>query len=63
MFVVYLQLKLVYPENLNHPFSQGWIDIFKSWATIDVIKEAWHKYGPGYTQAFQIFVAKVIGID
>jgi hypothetical protein len=63
MFVVYLQLKLVYPENLNHPFSQGWIDIFKSWATIDVIKEAWRKFGPGYTQAFHIFAEKVIGID
>ena len=62
MFVVYLQLKLIYPENLNHPFAQGWMDIFKSWALIDVIKEGWHKYGPGYAQAFQIFATKQIGM-
>jgi hypothetical protein len=62
MFVVYLQLRLIYPENLNHPFAQGWMDIFKSWATIDVIKEGWHKYGPGYTQAFQIFARNEIGL-
>lgn len=62
MFVVYLQLKLIYPENLNHPFAQGWMDIFKSWAFINVIKEGWHKYGPGYAQAFQIFATKQIGM-
>jgi len=62
MFVVYLQLKLIYPENLNHPFAEGWMDIFKSWALIDVIREGWHKYGPGYTQAFQIFATKQIGM-
>lgn len=62
MFVVYLQLKLIYPENLNHPFAQGWMDIFKSWALIGVIREGWHKYGPGYAQAFQIFATKQIGM-
>jgi hypothetical protein len=63
IFVIYLQLKLVYPENLNHPFAQGWLDIFKSWATIDVIQKAWSKYGPGYAQGFQIFVRKEMGIS
>ena len=62
MFVVYLQLKLIYPENLNHPFAQGWMDIFKSWAFIDVISKGWQKYGPGYAQAFQIFAIKEIGM-
>ena len=63
IFVIYLQLKLVYPENLNHPFAQGWLDIFRSWATIDVIQKAWSKYGPGYAQGFQIFVKKEMGIS
>jgi hypothetical protein len=62
MFIVYLQLKLVYPENLRHPFAQGWLDIFKSWAHIDVVKEGWEKYGQAYTGAFQIFVEKHIGL-
>jgi len=62
MFVVYLQLKLIYPENLNHPFAQGWMDIFRSWAFINVIREGWQKYGPGYAQAFQIFAIKEIGM-
>jgi hypothetical protein len=60
MFVVYLQLKLIYPENLNHPFAEGWMYIFKSWALIDVIREGWRKYGPGYAQAFQIFATKQV---
>lgn len=62
MFVVYLQLKLIYPENLNHPFAQGWLDIFKSWAHIDVIQDAWKKYRGSYTPAFQIFAKKQIGL-
>ncbi len=55
IFIVYLQLNLVYPENLNHPFSLGWIKIFQSWARIEVIKDAWLRYGAGYTKGFQIF--------
>ena len=60
MFVIYLQLKLIYPENLKHPFAQGWLQIFKRWAEIDVIHTAWTRYGPGYSQAFQLFARKEI---
>jgi hypothetical protein len=55
IFIVYLQLNLVYPENRNHPFAVGWMQIFQSWARIDVIKDAWLRYGAGYTKGFQIF--------
>jgi hypothetical protein len=55
IFIVYMQLRLVFPENLTHPFAEGWLEIFRNWGRIDVIKEAWHRYGPGYTKAFQIF--------
>jgi hypothetical protein len=60
IFIVYLQLQLVLPENLNHPFAMGWLDIFKSWVRIDVIQDGWKKYGSGYTKAFQIFVESEI---
>ena len=40
IFTVYLQLRLVFPENLSHPFSQGWLEIFRRWANIDVVKGA-----------------------
>jgi len=55
IFLVYMQLRLVFPENLAHPFAEGWLDIFRNWGRIDVVREAWLRYGSGYTKAFQIF--------
>jgi hypothetical protein len=55
VFTIYMQLELVFPENLTHPFSQGWIEIFRRWAKIDVVGDAWLRYGPSYSKAFQIF--------
>jgi hypothetical protein len=55
IFTVYLQLQLVLPDNLSHPFAQGWLAIFRSWSRIDVIRDGWAKYAPGYTKAFRIF--------
>lgn len=55
IFIVYLQLRLVFPENLTHPFAEGWLEIFRNWGRVDVIREAWLRYGSGYTKAFQIF--------
>ena len=56
IFIIYMQLKLVFPENLAHPFSQGWLEIFRRWANIDVVRDSWLRYGPSYSKAFQIFV-------
>jgi hypothetical protein len=55
IFIIYLQLKLVYPENLEHPFAHGWMDIFRRWAKIDVVQEAWLEYRNAYQRGFQIF--------
>lgn len=62
IFTVYLQLRLMYPENREHPFVQGWLDIFRSWGRIDVIQDAWSRYGSGYTRGFQLF-AESDGIE
>lgn len=56
IFTVYLQLRLMYPENREHPFAQGWLEIFRNWGRIDVIQDAWTRYGSGYTRGFQLFV-------
>jgi hypothetical protein len=55
IFIVYLQLRLVLPENLTHPFAKGWLEIFKHWSRIDVIQHGWRRYGPTYAQGFRIF--------
>ena len=55
VFTIYMQLELVFPANLAHPFSQGWIEIFRRWAKIDVVRDSWLRYGPSYSKAFQIF--------
>jgi hypothetical protein len=62
IFIVYLQLNLVLPENLNHPFAKGWLEIFSNWSRIDVIREGWVTYGPSYTPGFQIFAESEIGL-
>jgi len=56
IFTVYLQLRLMYPENRVHPFAVGWMEIFRSWGRIDVIQAAWRRYGCGYTRGFQLFL-------
>jgi hypothetical protein len=60
IFLVYMQLRLNFPENLTHPFAEGWLQIFRNWGRIDVIRDAWLKYGPGYTRAFRIFAESQI---
>ena len=62
IFIVYMQLRLVFPENLSHPFAKGWLDIFGSWSRIDVIQDAWLRYGESYSRAFQIFVESYVGL-
>jgi len=62
IFLVYLQLKLVFPDNVSHPFSKGWLDIFKSWSKIDVVQDAWIRYGDSYSKAFQIFAESRAGL-
>jgi hypothetical protein len=62
MFVVYLELNLVFPENRNHPFSRGWYAIFKNWTTIDVVKKGWETYCHGYSKSFQLFAQEELRV-
>lgn len=55
MFVVYMELNLVLPENRDHPFSYGWYRIFGKWGKIDAVKNAWRIYREGYSKSFQLF--------
>jgi hypothetical protein len=62
IFLVYLQLRLVFPDNVSHPFSQGWLDMFRSWSKIDVVQDAWIRYGDSYSKEFQIFAESHAGL-
>jgi len=62
IFIVYMQLRLVFPENLAHPFSGGWLTIFQNWGRIDVVQDAWLRYGKSYSRAFQIFAESQVGL-
>jgi hypothetical protein len=62
IFLVYLQLRLVFPDNVSHPFSEGWLDIFRSWSKIDVVQDAWTRYRDSYSKAFQIFAESHAGL-
>lgn len=55
ILIVYMQLKLVFPANLSHPFSVGWLDIFRNWSRIDIVQDAWSRYGSSYSPAFRLF--------
>ena len=61
IFLVYLQLRLVFPDNVSHPFSEGWLNIFRSWSKIDLLQDAWLRYGDSYSRAFQIFAESHAG--
>ena len=56
MWLIFTQLNLVLPENRSHPYARGWCLMFREWAKIDVMREAWLKYGPTYSQRFRNFV-------
>lgn len=60
MFSVYQQLQLTYPENCEHPFAQGWLDIFRNWYKVGVIQKAWARFSPSYTEGFRIFFNRQI---
>jgi hypothetical protein len=60
IFTVYEQLRLTYQENREHPFAQGWLDIFRNWYEVGVIQQAWERFSPTYTDGFQIFFKREI---
>jgi predicted acylesterase/phospholipase RssA len=62
METVYLDLNLVYPPNARHPHAQGWIEVFKKCATVDVIRDGWLKFGPSYSPGFQRFATDSVGL-
>jgi hypothetical protein len=62
IFLVYLQLRLVFPDNVSHPFTEGWLRIFESWGKIDVVRDAWIRYGDSYSKVFQLFAESHAGL-
>ena len=62
IFLVYLQLRLVFPGNVSHPFSEGWLSTFRGWSMIDVVQDAWIRYGDSYSKAFRIFAESHAGL-
>jgi len=62
IFVVYLELNLVLPENRNHPFSNGWYAVFRNWTQIDMVKKGWEIYCHGYSKSFRLFAHEMLGL-
>jgi len=53
IWMVYNQLNMVLPERRDHPYSKGWSRIFKQWAQIDVVQDAWKRVRGTYSRSFQ----------
>ncbi|HXJ10961.1 MAG TPA: hypothetical protein VNH19_01710, partial [Candidatus Limnocylindrales bacterium] len=56
IWMIFMQLDLVLPEKSDHPHALGWRQMFKEWATIDVVREGWLKYRSTFSQRFRNFV-------
>jgi hypothetical protein len=59
-WTVYENLGLVHPANLRHPHTRGWIAIFRRWWNVDVVADAWTRYGRQYSWEFRLFVATYV---
>jgi hypothetical protein len=53
IWMVFNQLNMVLPEKRDHPYSKGWSRIFKQWANIDVVQDAWKKFCGTYSSSFR----------
>jgi hypothetical protein len=56
MWIVFTELNLVFTENYEHPYAQGWCEMFSVWAHIDIVQDSWMKYGGTFSQRFRNFV-------
>ena len=54
---VYNDLNFAETGNLDHPHARGWLEIVSRWGSVDVVADAWRRYGSTYADAFQLFVA------
>lgn len=63
IFLVYLELNLVFPEKRNHPFAQGWYAIFRTWSKIDVVQDGWRIFSHGYSRSFRLFAQSELGFS
>lgn len=61
IFLVFLELNLVFPEKRNHPFSRGWYAIFSKWRQIDAVQNGWKIFSQGYSKSFRLFAQKELG--
>jgi hypothetical protein len=50
---VYLDLRL--DADPDHADNRGWVTLFKSWAKIPVLREAWHSSRDSFGRRFQVF--------
>ncbi|PWT79666.1 MAG: hypothetical protein C5B57_13555, partial [Blastocatellia bacterium] len=59
---VYIDLKLVFPANVDHPYAQTWIKLFHKCGKVDIVQDGWQKFGPSYTPRFQRFAVEDVGL-
>jgi hypothetical protein len=62
IWTVYTDLNLVQPVKLQHPHSQGWVDIFKKWSQVDIVQEGWAGYRDSYSRRFQLFARNNVNL-
>jgi hypothetical protein len=62
VWTIYVELNLVQPDQLAHPHSRGWVDIFKRWCDVDVIRSAWALSRDTYSQQFRLFAHTHLGL-
>jgi len=56
IWMVHHQLNLMLPEKRDHPYAQGWVKIFRRWATVDIVRQGWERYRDSYSSIFRRFV-------
>jgi len=52
---VFYELGLEHPEEREHPYVHGWIDIFKYWSQQESFKQAWQATQGSYPRRFRRF--------
>lgn len=59
---VYVDLKLQSQSERNHPYNQGWIDLFQQWARSPALIEAWKVSANTYGIQFRKFCEQTLGL-
>nr|WP_252263713.1 patatin-like phospholipase family protein [Paracidobacterium acidisoli] len=63
MWMVYNNLQLAFSDNRTSPHATRWIEVFRRWSRVSLVRDAWTQYKTSYVDEFRLFAQNTLHIE